>query len=431
MKTVLICPSGESVSACFEGRNFVEIPFLGKSILERWLEYLSGMGRSQVIILAIEFPERIREMVHRGERWGLQLEVIPERKELSIVEVKDKYNLRQEDEVIRLDHLPTIEDENNLTETYDGLCKASNLLLKSLNLKDRIGLKQWQPGVWVGLRTKISARTKITPPCWIGNDVHISAESVIGPDVIIEDRCLVEGNNEIAKSIIFPETFIGPGVDVTNSIVNGNTIVNVQTASVLQVPNSYIVSSLSKARNRNIKPSVLGRVAAFFVMLLSLPAALIYILISRLRYKNCFTSRVAVRPNPNSLYPWEGTLVYYELKCANRILKRWPQLINVILGEFSWVGNPLLSPSEAVWLTTEFDRLWFSVSSGIISLSDAEDCVEGLSYEARAHAAYYSVQRNVKMDLAILWRSILLHLLGVRLREENASVSVEEEVIEF
>src|SRR6185436_17936568 len=88
-------------------------------------------------------------------------------------------------------------------------------------------------------------------------------------------------------------------------------------------------------------------------------------------------------------------------------IRRWPQLWSIVCGDFTWVGNRPLSPTDAAELATDFERLWLVAPVGLISLADAEACADFLSDQARAHASYYAVQAHWKMDLNIIMRVLL------------------------
>jgi hypothetical protein len=126
--------------------------------------------------------------------------------------------------------------------------------------------------------------------------------------------------------------------------------------------------------------------------------------------------KIAVRPQSGPEVNVDQTLVYYELAGANRWLRRWPQLWNIARGEFGWIGNRPLSPQDAAALETDFERLWLAAPVGLISLADALCCAQAFGNESRAHASFYAVQANWKMDLSILLRVLSASLFGVQHR---------------
>jgi lipopolysaccharide/colanic/teichoic acid biosynthesis glycosyltransferase len=119
-----------------------------------------------------------------------------------------------------------------------------------------------------------------------------------------------------------------------------------------------------------------------------------------------------LRPCLDKFLPLPGhTLVYYEM--TGGWLRRWPQLWSVVCGEFAWVGNRPLNPSQASQLANEFERLWLAASPGLLSLGDAEGCTDIHSDEARAHASFYAVQMSRQLDISIIFRVLFIFIVGL------------------
>ena len=87
--------------------------------------------------------------------------------------------------------------------------------------------------------------------------------------------------------------------------------------------------------------------------------------------------------------------------------RSWPQLLNIVRGDFAWVGNRPLGPVEVAQLESEFDRLWLAAPIGLISLADAEGVAGAFTDEARACASFYAVRADWRLDLSILARALL------------------------
>src|SRR6185436_20691316 len=120
-----------------------------------------------------------------------------------------------------------------------------------------------------------------------------------------------------------------------------------------RVSDAFLMCSLHKQK---VSPPFhwIGRVGALALLLLTSPLILISIAGSYLRGQRPVCARKAVRPLTNS----GASLVYYEFPSSNECWRRWPQLWNIVRGEFGWVGNRPLSPLEAGKLLNDFERLW-------------------------------------------------------------------------
>jgi hypothetical protein len=431
MKALLICPGErEAVAALAEAVPLSNLPILGKSLIEYWLEHLAERGAKQVCVLATDRPEQVRALVGDGARWGLHVEVLPEVCELTIEEARSKYRRQQEgvglsgpDDVQLMDHLPGL-PERTLFTSYASWFAAVQAWMPHAATADRIGVRQIRPGVWVGLHARISPEAQLCAPCWIGEAVHISPGAVIGPHAVLEKGAVVEETAEVACSVVGPETFIGSLLEVRRSIVLGSTLVNWKLGSCIKVPDEFLLCPLGRRRLAFTTAEFLGRLAAAWVITLTLPLALFAVLKAGLQGRRVLRPLLAVRPRSDAGVPMAGdTLIYYQFTGVPGWLRRWPQLWSILRGDFNWIGNRPLSPREAARLGNDYERLWLTAPLGLISLADTEAGTGFFNDEARAHASYYAVQASWRLDLVIFGRALFLFAFGIpysRAREHFA-----------
>jgi len=93
---------------------------------------------------------------------------------------------------------------------------------------------------------------------------------------------------------------------------------------------------------------------------------------------------------------------YSELNGFTGLGRRWPQLWSIWKGDFSWVGNRPLGREQAAQLETEFEQLWLAAPVGLVSLADTFDAGDRFDDESRAHASFYAVHADGKMNRTIL-----------------------------
>src|SRR5207253_1893844 len=139
-----------------ESAPLSNIPILGKSLVEHWLEHLAIRGAKEIFILATDRPDSVRALVGDGARWGLHVKVQSEDLELTPDDARRKY---QEDDcaswlpapydVVLLDHLPDF-PQLPLITSYADWFAATRALMPHALTPDRIGVHELQPGVWVG-----------------------------------------------------------------------------------------------------------------------------------------------------------------------------------------------------------------------------------------------------------------------------------------
>ena len=419
MSVLLICPERrEAVAALMEAEPLVNAPLLGESLIEYWLEYLVEQGTTEVQILASDRPEQVRALVGDGARWGLKVSVHPESHELTADEARRKFAAEDEDapptprEIIVLDHLPgsSIPLFGSYLEFFAGLLEW----LPRAMTPDRVGMHEIRPGVWVGAHSHIAANAQLRSPCWIGEDVYVGPRAVIGPQAILETGAFIESDAEIVESVIGPETSIGKYIEVRCSMAMGSTLTNWRLNSCVRVRDAFLLSGMTTASARLRRGGVAGRMVAFLALVVSAPFALAAALCAKRRGSPMFRALLAARPRPVTAEPVPGdTVVYYELAEVNGVLRRWPQLWNIVRGEFNWVGNRPLTLRQADALSNDYERLWLAAPLGLVSLADAEGCCALRSDEARAHASYYAAHAGWRLDMIVLLRTLFLLLVGI------------------
>lgn len=414
MKSLLISPAERpSVAALAEHTPLALLPVLGKPLVAYWLEHLADLGIREVRILAADRPEHIRAAVGNGARWGLDVEVIPVLREQTVTEARAKYRPKDETDwpaehhdVILMDRFPGVPNLP-LFDSYSSWMAAVQAWLPHSARRHRVGVREIQPGVWVGLRSRISKSAKLQGPCWIGENVWVGANSNVGPYTVLENRVVVESGVEIVNSLIGPETLVGALTEVKDSLVDGSTLVNWRTGSRITVPDAFLLCSLAQRKRQPKAGNLVGRLVAGVLMLLTAPIAAGFVLTAKIRNQPSLREMRAVRPQVGEGPALKETVRYYELANGRSFFRVWPQLWNIVRGDFAWVGNRPLGPAEVAQLESEFDRLWLAAPIGLISLADAEGVAEAFTDDARACASFYAVRANWRLDLSILARTFL------------------------
>ena len=407
MKSLLICPSERpGVPALARRRPLVLAPFLGKTVLEHTLTHLASHGAKEVTVLAADRPDEIRAAVGNGEAWGLRMEVVPESRESTVTAAREKYQVEARDwlrapfDVFVLDRLPWLPG-HLLWTNYSGWLSAQQALLTTL-AKKRVGTSEMASGVFLGLRSRVAASAKLITPCWIGANVSIGLRATVGPGAIVEDGCYIDEGAEVAQSVVGPRTYVGALTEVRNSFAWGKDLLELASGSCTEVADGFLLSELGAPKA--IPPGRLaGRVMAFLLFLVTSPIVLVAALCSRGCGQPLFMRRHAARVGQAA--PMAGSSICYrELSDFSGLARRWPQLWNVVRGEFAWVGNRPISPEQAAKLSDGFEGLWLAAPTGLISLADAMGCPDECNEETRTHASFYAVDPSRHKNAKILWR---------------------------
>jgi hypothetical protein len=398
MKAVVICPDRRSEVAFLARRTpLALVPLLGPTLLSHWFTQLADQGVKEVTVLASDRPDQVRAEVGGGERWGLEISVVAEPRELSVAEAQKRFCLER---VFLADRLPGLPDAP-LFETYAGFFAALKGWLALAN-EHRVGAREISAGVWAGLRCKIDPSAKLIAPCWLGENVWVRANATVGPDSVLEDSALVDHDAEVARSWVGPWTYVGGLTHVDQSLVWADGLLNHVNGSFTEVLDMFLLGDLRGAHGFDRSSPLLGRLAALIIGLVTSPVVLIAALQNLGSGRPLFEKRRAVVPTGVASNSTLREMDYSEMNGLIGFARRWPQLWNIVRGEFTWVGNRPLTRAQAAQLETEFEQLWLAAPVGFASLADTFGCAERFDDDARAHSSFYAVSADARLDRAVL-----------------------------
>lgn len=104
--------------------------------------------------------------------------------------------------------------------------------------------REKQAGIWVARGAKIPASAVLQAPCYIGEDAWVGAECRIGPNAVIAPGAVIEQRTSVAGSVIGRKTFLGPELEITDSLVERNHVHNVRLDVEFVVEEAHIASAL-------------------------------------------------------------------------------------------------------------------------------------------------------------------------------------------
>jgi hypothetical protein len=238
-KVILNCAvDGSAVPALSSKRPLVLAPFLGATVLEHTLAALAAGGVISVQLKLAGDEANILRVVGGGEALGIQ------------VEVAGNGSPNEgfcDASTFALQTLPQLPDRW-LWRSYRAWYEAQIELLPLL-AQQRVGMRQIAKDIFVGLRSQVAPNSRLVGPCWIGANVFVGSDAVIGPGTVVEDGCYIEAGAEVTGSIIGPETCVGKATEVRNSFARGSDLLNLDTGSLTEVADSFLLGPLRPPGN--------------------------------------------------------------------------------------------------------------------------------------------------------------------------------------
>jgi NDP-sugar pyrophosphorylase family protein len=98
-----------------------------------------------------------------------------------------------------------------------------------------------RPGVWVGEGAQIDRCTRVVAPAFIGRNVRISDECLITRGSNIESNSRIDFGTAVEDSSILSNTYVGIGLDLAYSIVQGRNLVNLRHNVMLEITDPAVM----------------------------------------------------------------------------------------------------------------------------------------------------------------------------------------------
>jgi len=407
MKALLICPEHRPTGGVFQRmKPLALMPILGRSLLDHHLAALKQEGYSDVLVLASDRPELIRKAVGAGQAWGLVVEVIATPTELAADVAEMQFSQRsagQARPLVRvLDRLPGL-NESPLWRTNLGTFEFLTAAIGHPQLKSAVTMQEMSPGVWISSKARVSPTAIVTGPVWIGPHVSISHGAKVGPNSIIEAGAFIGKHATIENAWIGPATYVGAATTVRASCAWGDGLLNWKDGAFLEVTDRFLLSDLSRRTRAQQQATLLERLLALALLLLTLPQALLAAVRALSCQQAVFQEKRVILPTAHPVNRFSRTCRLLNLNGSQGLFCRWPELVRVVRGEMALVGNRPLTAEQMTALRGPVGQLWLESPAGVFSLADAEGADGESVAEALAHAAYFTTKRS----LSLRWRTLL------------------------
>jgi NDP-sugar pyrophosphorylase family protein len=282
-----------------------------------------------------------------------------------------------------------------------------------------------KPGIWFSRNVVVHPMVELIAPLYIGPNCRLNRGVKLGPNTVIHGDCIVDTNTIIEHSLITAGSYIGEGLELSNSVVDHNLLVNVRLDASVDILESFLLGRLKQQRRGNWFARIVQAILALLLIVLFLPISFLSLLYFAVVQRRFYTSAQMVE-----IPTEEKTLTSsnYSLLCLGadawgvRRMAGWgaflrqflPGLFSVFTGRLSLVGLPPKTLREIQHLPVEWRSMYLEGRAGLIteaSLASADTDDEMQHYLADA---YYSVKRSWSHDFKLAFQYMLRLIVPAR-----------------
>ncbi|WP_295447319.1 NDP-sugar synthase [uncultured Thiodictyon sp.] len=263
-------------------------------------------------------------------------------------------------------------------------------------------------GRTVALGLFAGRKASVTPKClkkgvaYIGANSRVHPEAELLGEVVIGDDVVVDRAATIRDSVIFPRTYVGELVEVSNAIVANNYLIRVDTGALLKIDEAFLLGSLGATEGR-APVSSWDRLAGALLLLLSAPlwpiAAAAAALAGRGRLM------VSGERVGNRSHRGGATAKVFTERCWNTsipVLRHLPRLLAVIAGHLRLVGVSPLTPAEDATRTEDWQRVRDQSPVGLLGPTQIDLSDDAPLDERLLSDAFYARSQTWQRDMVVL-----------------------------
>ncbi len=477
-----------NISAFTERLPSAMLPIIDRPMVQHVLEYLADRGVSRFDFVLGDMPEKIEELFGDGSRWGVQVnyhllrqgeipaiylrtmdvdeekmvvigqgDKLPELPNLAEL-TKPMVVLKSEHEwsgwcVMPWDRLSRYADmaPGNLAtamcakedgvdyiipeyilsnRAYDSVLNSHQLVLDKKFLGLMMSGREIEPGIWISRNVVMPSNIVLEPPVYIGESSRIGNAVHLGPHAVIGSGCVLDSKCTVKNSVIFPNSFVGEGLELQDTLIDRNLLINARDGGAINVRDNFILGSLNTASVGITIDRVLSQLIGIVLWLLTLPLfVLVWIILFMKRGHNPLLGFECVRlPATDDDFEWR----YYNLLTFLRkpreladnglpasnyphagrgwsalMLRVLPGLWNVAMGHCRFVGVAPRSADEIKQLPKDWRSLYLKAKGGLMNEADVRFGSKATEDEVYAAEAFYAVSASIAHDINIGWHFIL------------------------
>lgn len=211
------------------------IPFLNRPFLFHVIDTLVSAGAKEIQFVG--FSSAAYEMVlGNGERWGVRF----------VFGEAEKDSTESTTKQFAAHALPFSSGTGETTEPLrvdsPELYLTAQRSVMRASLADYLTVeRELLPQVWCHRNVTLHPSVKLEGPVLIGENTRVAAGVTLGPFTVIGANCYIDRNSSLRDSCVFPNVYVGEGLDAHGLIIDSNTVHNIRLNAKLQIKDDLVV----------------------------------------------------------------------------------------------------------------------------------------------------------------------------------------------
>jgi NDP-sugar pyrophosphorylase family protein len=98
-----------------------------------------------------------------------------------------------------------------------------------------------RPGVWIEYGAQVHRDARIVAPAFIGRGTTIGEQCLITRSSNVESSCQIDYGTVVEDSSILSNSYVGIGLDLSHSIVDGSNLLNLERGVTLEIADPCVI----------------------------------------------------------------------------------------------------------------------------------------------------------------------------------------------
>jgi len=282
-----------------------------------------------------------------------------------------------------------------------------------------------EKGIWISRDVALHPDATIIPPVYLDEQTRIEEGVTLGPHVVMGKGTMVAQGSTLKNAVVFPNTYVGEGLEIINSVLDRNCLVNTEFDSETFISEQFILGDMEEKNIKKWLASQVSRVTALVLSLIFLPLTVVTALVLKLFKKGDLFHKIwAIRlPTAADPFSWNSVeLSFFGFPHDNNargmgfwwkdfLLRFLPGLFNVIKGKMAITGVSPRTREELESLDQDWREIYIRGELGLVTeamINFGRDPNPDEHYSAEAiYISSPSVFRDILLVLKYFTRLIL------------------------